>query len=117
MSQVHTTDLYSVRGPFLITQALRPHIPCHDNARIIFISSVSARICGPGRTMYTGGISVIPVIWYADIIQASKAAIESFARTWNNEFGVRQGITINAVNPGPVQCVCPTHILRTDIVY
>jgi len=77
----------NIRGPFLITQALRPHIPSHDNARIIFISSVSARFCGPGQTMYT----------------ASKAAIESFARTWNNEFGVRQGIAINAVNPGPVQ--------------
>ena len=46
--------------------------------------------------------------------QASKAAIESFARTWNNEFGVRQGITIN---PGPVQCVRPPRILQTDIFY
>jgi len=77
----------NIRGPFLITQALRPHIPNHDNARIIFVSSVSSRVCGPGQAMYT----------------ASKSAIESFARTWNNEFGVRQGITINAVNPGPVQ--------------
>jgi NAD(P)-dependent dehydrogenase (short-subunit alcohol dehydrogenase family) len=51
------------------------------------------------------------------IIQASKAAIESFARTWNNEFGVRQGITINAVNPGPVQCVRPSCILQIDIFY
>ena len=51
------------------------------------------------------------------IIKASKAAIESFSRTWNNEFGVKQGIMINAVNPGPVQCVCPTRILRTNIFY
>jgi len=39
------------------------------------------------------------------ITQATKAAIESFVRTWNNEFGAEQGITINAVNPGPVKSV------------
>jgi NAD(P)-dependent dehydrogenase (short-subunit alcohol dehydrogenase family) len=76
----------NVRAPFLITQALRRHIPSHDNARIIFNSSVSARLCAPGQSIYS----------------ATKAAIESFVRTWNNEFGAEQGITVNAVNPGPV---------------
>jgi NAD(P)-dependent dehydrogenase (short-subunit alcohol dehydrogenase family) len=45
------------------------------------------------------------------IIQATKAAIESFVRTWNNEFGAEQGITVNAVNPGPVKCVFSCDIL------
>lgn len=43
-----------VRGPFLITQSLRPYIPNHDNARIIVISSVSARLNGPGQAIYSG---------------------------------------------------------------
>jgi len=77
----------NVRGTFLVTQALRPHIPNHDNARIIVISSIAARVCGSGQAIYN----------------ASKAALESFVRTWNNEFGIVQGITINAVNPGPVK--------------
>lgn len=33
---------------------------------------------------------------------ASKAAMESLARTWAVELGQRHGITVNAVNPGPV---------------
>jgi NAD(P)-dependent dehydrogenase (short-subunit alcohol dehydrogenase family) len=41
--------IYLVRGTFLITQALRPYIPSHDNARIIVVSSVSARINSRGR--------------------------------------------------------------------
>jgi NAD(P)-dependent dehydrogenase (short-subunit alcohol dehydrogenase family) len=40
-------------------------------------------------------------------VQASKAAVESFVRSWNNEFGAQQGITVNAINPGPVKYVDP----------
>jgi NAD(P)-dependent dehydrogenase (short-subunit alcohol dehydrogenase family) len=100
-----------VRGPFLITQALRPYIPNHDNARIIMISSVAAKICGPGKAMYSGRISTL-FLWTSGLtdpttIKATKAAAESFVRTWNNEFGAEQGITVNAVNPGPVKYVYP----------
>jgi len=77
----------NVRGTFLITQALRPYIPSHDNARIIVVSSVSARINSREQGIYS----------------ASKAAVESFVRTWNNEFAAAQGITVNAVNPGPMR--------------
>lgn len=77
----------NVRGPFLITQALRPYIPSHDNARIIAISSIAARINPPGTSIYG----------------ASKAALESLVRSWSNEFGAAQDITVNAVNPGPVR--------------
>jgi hypothetical protein len=40
-------------------------------------------------------------------ISASKSAVESFIRTWNNEFGAVQGITVNAITPGPVKYVTP----------
>jgi NAD(P)-dependent dehydrogenase (short-subunit alcohol dehydrogenase family) len=39
------------------------------------------------------------------IVVASKAALENFVRTWSNEFSAAQGITINAINPGPMQSV------------
>ncbi|KIM90608.1 hypothetical protein PILCRDRAFT_84544 [Piloderma croceum F 1598] len=84
---VNTIFNVNVRGPFLITQALRPYIPSHDNARIIAVSSIAARINTPGTSIYG----------------ASKAALESFVRTWSNEFGVTEGITVNAVNPGPMR--------------
>jgi len=77
----------NVRGPFLITQALRPYIPSHDNARIIAVSSIAARTNPPGTSIYG----------------ASKAALESLVRSWSNEFGAAQGITVNAVNPGPMR--------------
>jgi NAD(P)-dependent dehydrogenase (short-subunit alcohol dehydrogenase family) len=41
-------------GPFLITQALRLHIPSHDNARIIAVSSLAARMNTPGTSAYGG---------------------------------------------------------------
>jgi len=77
----------NVRGIFFITQALRPYIPSHDNARIIVVSSALARINYEGHAVYS----------------ASKSAVESFVRTWNNEFAAAQGITVNAVNPGPIR--------------
>ena len=49
------------------------------------------------------------------ICQASKSAIESFVRTWNNEFGTEHGITVNAVNPGPVKYVQSFTILLKNI--
>jgi NAD(P)-dependent dehydrogenase (short-subunit alcohol dehydrogenase family) len=45
---------FLVRGPFLITQALRPYIPSNDNARIIAISSIAARVNVPGTSIYAG---------------------------------------------------------------
>jgi 3-oxoacyl-[acyl-carrier protein] reductase len=33
---------------------------------------------------------------------ASKACMESLARTWAVELGQQYGVTVNAVNPGPV---------------
>jgi NAD(P)-dependent dehydrogenase (short-subunit alcohol dehydrogenase family) len=50
---------HTVRGPFLITQALRPYIPSHDNARIIAVSSIAARINTPGTSVYGGEFSLV----------------------------------------------------------
>ena len=96
---------HSVRGPFLITQALRPYIPSHDNARIIAISSIAARINTPGTSIYAGK-HLFPCEYLTTaerLFSASKAALESFVRSWSNEFAAAQGITVNAVNPGPMR--------------
>lgn len=49
-----TLTPHVVRGPFLITQALRPYMPSHDNARIIAVSSIAARMNVPGTSIYSG---------------------------------------------------------------
>lgn len=36
------------------------------------------------------------------VYAATKAANESFARVWATELGKEYGVTVNAVNPGPV---------------
>jgi len=75
----------NVRGPMLLTKAALPYIP--KGGRIVLVSSVSARSGFPTQTVYG----------------ATKAAVESFVKCWHNEFGLERGITINAVNPGPVE--------------
>lgn len=71
----------NVRGPLLLTQAALPHIP--RGGRIIFISSVSARLpeAGVDNSLYG----------------SNKAAIEAFARSWSFEFGHSRGITVNCM--------------------
>lgn len=59
----------NVKGPFFLTQAVLPYIP--SGGRIILISSTSARISSIGAPM--------------SMYSASKAALESFARTWAYE--------------------------------
>lgn len=82
----HYTSQYdvNVRGPLFLTQHLLPAI--QPGGRIINLSSVSAR----------GGFG------QQSVYGATKAALESMTRTWANEFAQKKGITVNAVNPGPV---------------
>ncbi|KAK7889934.1 hypothetical protein LTR67_008398 [Exophiala xenobiotica] len=40
---------------------------------------------------------------YSILYSATKAALESITRSLAEHFGGSQGITVNAVNPGPVQ--------------
>ncbi|KAL6246511.1 hypothetical protein RBB50_006748 [Rhinocladiella similis] len=74
----------NVRGPIFLTQAALPHIP--RGGRIVFMSSAAARLGVAGQTVYA----------------ATKAANEALVRVWAKELGQSHGITVNAVNPGPV---------------
>lgn len=67
-----------------MVQAVLPHL--RRPGRIVNISSVGARAGYPGTGVYS----------------ASKAALEGFTRNWAAELG-KDGTTVNAVNPGPVQ--------------
>ncbi|KAF2495813.1 NAD(P)-binding protein [Lophium mytilinum] len=74
----------NVRFPmFLVKECLR-YLP--RGGRVVNVSSVCARQGWPMQTAYS----------------ASKACMESFAKTWAAELGHKYGITVNAVNPGPV---------------
>ncbi|KAF4771216.1 hypothetical protein HAV15_012457 [Penicillium sp. str.  len=73
----------NVRGSMLMTQAVVPNLA--PKGRIINLSSVGARAGFKDVSLYS----------------ASKAAIESFTRSWASELG-GNGTTVNAVAPGPV---------------
>lgn len=74
----------NVRGALLITQAILPYLA--PNGRIINISSVGSRAGFKELGLYC----------------SSKAALEGLTRCWAAELG-KNGTTVNAVNPGPVQ--------------
>ncbi|GAB7360417.1 hypothetical protein MBLNU230_g8373t1 [Neophaeotheca triangularis] len=86
ISPAHFDEIFhtNVRAPLLMLQAVLPHL--RRPGRIINISSVGARQGYPNVGMYA----------------ASKAALEGLTRNWAVELG-RDGTTVNAVNPGPVQ--------------
>jgi NAD(P)-dependent dehydrogenase (short-subunit alcohol dehydrogenase family) len=67
-----------------MTQAFVQHV--RPGGRIVSLSSISAR----------GGFATQTV--YA----ASKAAVEGMTRVWATELGHKYQITVNAINPGPV---------------
>jgi NAD(P)-dependent dehydrogenase (short-subunit alcohol dehydrogenase family) len=74
----------TMRTPLLLAQALVPGMRQRKFGRIVSISSRS--ILGkPARTVYS----------------ATKAAMVGFTRTWALELG-KDGITVNAIAPGPV---------------
>lgn len=74
----------NVLHPILLTQAVLPHL--RTPGRIINISSVGARSGFASLSLYT----------------SSKAALEGLTRSWAAELG-KDGTTVNAVAPGPVQ--------------
>ncbi|EON61542.1 hypothetical protein W97_00757 [Coniosporium apollinis CBS 100218] len=74
----------NVRAVIFMTQAFLPY--ANPGGRIVNLSSISAR----------GGYATQSV--YA----ASKAAVEALTRVWATELGHRYKVTVNAVNPGPV---------------
>jgi 3-oxoacyl-[acyl-carrier protein] reductase len=80
----HMLDL-NLKAVFLVTQAALPLLA--DGGRIINISSVSGRIAiAGGRSVYG----------------ATKAAVDSFTRSWALELAPRK-ILVNAIAPGYVE--------------
>ncbi|KAL4963227.1 SDR family NAD(P)-dependent oxidoreductase [Aspergillus stella-maris] len=91
----------NVKAVVFMTQAVLPFI--RRGGRIVNLSSISAR----------GGYSTQSV--YA----ASKAAVEGLTRVWATELGHKYGVTVNAINPGPVdtdmyQAAGPVHLARME---
>jgi NAD(P)-dependent dehydrogenase (short-subunit alcohol dehydrogenase family) len=74
----------NVRSVIFMTQAVLPYIS--KGGRVVNISSISAR----------GGYAT------QSVYSASKAAVEALTRVWATELGPKYGVTVNCVNPGPV---------------
>ncbi|KAK2601152.1 hypothetical protein N8I77_010622 [Diaporthe amygdali] len=74
----------NVKAAIFLTKEVLPHIP--RGGRIVFVSSAAARLGVAGQTVYA----------------ATKAADEALVRVWAKELGQSHGLTVNAVNPGPV---------------
>lgn len=74
----------NVKALIFMTQAFVKYV--NRGGRIINLSSISAR----------GGYSTQTV--YA----ATKAAVEGLTKVWATELGPKYGVTVNCVNPGPV---------------
>lgn len=93
----------NVRAVIFMTQAVLPHLPKPRGGRIVNLSSISARGGYPTQSVYA----------------ASKAAVEGLTRVWATELGHSYGVTVNAVNPGPVdtdmyQAAGPVHLARME---
>lgn len=96
----------NVRSVIFMTQAVLSFLPPKSQGgggRIINLSSISARGGYPTQSVYA----------------ASKAAVEGLTRVWATELGHNYGVTVNAVNPGPVdtdmyQAAGPVHLARME---
>ena len=91
----------NVRAVIFMTQAVLPFIT--RGGRIVNLSSISARGGYPTQSVYA----------------ATKAAVEGLTRVWATELGHKYGVTVNAVNPGPVdtdmyQAAGPVHLARME---
>lgn len=73
----------NMRGTFLVTQAMLPHLRQQDRARIINIASIGGKRGAPGQIHYC----------------SSKAAVISFTQILAEEVAP-DGITVNAICPG-----------------
>lgn len=87
----------NVRAVVFMTQAILPYIP--RGGRIINLSSISSR----------GGYAT----------QSVYAASKGLTRVWATELGHKYGVTVNAVNPGPVdtdmyQAAGEVHLKRME---
>ena len=74
----------NVKSVLFMTQAFVAYVK--PGGRIVNLSSISARGGYATQTVYA----------------ASKAAVEAMTRVWATELGHKYGVTVNCVNPGPV---------------
>jgi len=74
----------NVRGAYFLAAGLVPGMLERGRGAIVNVTSMVASKGVPGASVYS----------------ASKAAVESFTRTWAAEFGSR-GVRVNSVAPGP----------------
>lgn len=74
----------NVRAVIFMTQAFLRYV--NPGGRIVNLSSISAR----------GGFAT------QSVYSASKSAVEALTRVWATELGHKYDVTVNAVNPGPV---------------
>jgi 3-oxoacyl-[acyl-carrier protein] reductase len=91
----------NVRAVLFMTKAFAPYVT--RGGRIVNLSSISARGGYPTQSVYA----------------ASKAAVEGLTRVWATELGKKYGITVNAVNPGPVdtdmyRAAGPVHLANME---
>jgi NAD(P)-dependent dehydrogenase (short-subunit alcohol dehydrogenase family) len=80
----------NVKAPFLLTQALIPHLIEHGGGSVINLGSWITTRAVPSSPLYS----------------ASKGAIETLTRAWAAEFGQR-GVRVNAISPGVIR---PPHL-------
>ena len=76
----------NLRGPFLCSRAVLPHMKRQNYGRIVDVSSGAAVNCSPGFAAYN----------------ASKAALNSLSRTLANEV-TGYNILVNAMSPGSLK--------------
>jgi NAD(P)-dependent dehydrogenase (short-subunit alcohol dehydrogenase family) len=74
----------NVRAPYFLTAAAAPGMIARGRGSIVNVSTMAARLGMPGLSVYS----------------ATKAALESFTRTWAAEFSA-SGVRVNSVSPGP----------------
>ena len=75
----------NVQAPYVLVAALAPGMAARGHGSIINLASMAGTIGLAGGAAYG----------------ATKAAVESLARSWAAEFGA-SGVRVNAVAPGPV---------------
>lgn len=80
------TQEVNVVGPFLVVKHAEEHLRESDQGRVVNIASIGGKRPYPNRLPYA----------------ASKMALIGMTRTMAYELG-RDGVTVNAVLPGPVQ--------------
>jgi 3-oxoacyl-[acyl-carrier protein] reductase len=76
----------NLRGTFLMTQAVWPHMRAQGGGKIVCMGSIAGRI---------GGLLAGP--HYC----ASKGGIHTFVK-WAAKNGIRSGIYVNGIAPGPI---------------